>query len=97
MPGSSSFPLAGACAARLETHSPALAGVIYTGPGIGIAATGLLGGAVGRWGSDAGWIGFGIVALVLSALIWRVFDDGAMPIASGGLRAPAAPAAHDLG
>ena len=43
-----------------ETGAPALAGVIYTGPGIGIAVTGLLGGAVGRWGSEAGWIGFGL-------------------------------------
>ena len=62
-----------------ETNAPALGGVIYTGPGIGIAVTGLLGGAVGRFGSDAGWIGFGVVALVLIAVIWRVFDDGALP------------------
>ncbi|MEP6721758.1 MAG: YbfB/YjiJ family MFS transporter [Variovorax sp.] len=72
-----------------ETHAPALGGVIYTGPGIGIAVTGLLGGAVGRWGSSAGWIGFGIVALVLIAVIWRVFDDGA---AAAGTVAPVAAA-----
>ena len=59
-----------------ETHAPALQGVIYTGPGIGIAVTGLVGGAVGRWGSEAGWIGFGLLSLVLIAVIWRVFDDG---------------------
>jgi MFS family permease len=59
-----------------ETGSPALAGVIYTGPGIGIAVTGLLGGAIGRWGSEAGWIGFGLLSLVLIATIWRVFSDG---------------------
>ena len=61
-----------------ETNAPMLGGVIFTGPGVGIVATGLLGGLVGRWGSDAAWIGFGIVALVLIALIWRVFDDGAV-------------------
>ncbi|AMM26295.1 YbfB/YjiJ family MFS transporter [Variovorax sp. PAMC 28711] len=71
-----------------ETNAPALGGVIYTGPGIGIAVTGLLGGAVGRWGSEAGWIGFGIVAVVLIAVIWHVFDDGAAP----GLAGAAAPA-----
>lgn len=60
-----------------ETQSPTLGGVIYTGPGIGIALTGLLGGAMGRWGSEVGWIGLGMVALVLIAVIWRVFDDGA--------------------
>ncbi|MNU60777.1 Major Facilitator Superfamily protein [compost metagenome] len=59
-----------------ETNSPMLAGVIYTGPGIGIAMTGLLGGALGRWGSEAGWIGLGLLAVVLVAVIWRVFDDG---------------------
>lgn len=59
-----------------ETNSPTLAGVIYTGPGIGIAMTGLLGGALGRWGSEVGWIGLGLLAVVLIAVIWRVFDDG---------------------
>jgi predicted MFS family arabinose efflux permease len=70
-----------------ETHSPALGGVIFTGPGIGIAVTGLLGGVTGRWGSEAAWIGYGILALVLIAVIWRVFDDGA--VAATGAGAPA--------
>ncbi|CAA2105382.1 YbfB/YjiJ family MFS transporter [Variovorax paradoxus] len=73
-----------------ETNAPTLAGVIYTGPGIGIAMTGLLGGALGRWGSEAGWIGLGILALVLIAVIWHVFDDGERVPPSGG--APATPA-----
>ncbi|MDQ0591022.1 YbfB/YjiJ family MFS transporter [Variovorax paradoxus] len=82
-----------------ETNSPALAGVIYTGPGIGIAMTGLLGGALGRWGSEAGWIGLGLLAVVLVASIWRVFDDGELPSAGGSAgpsaaqASPAAPAA----
>ena len=59
-----------------ETGLPTLGGVIFTGPGIGIAVTGLLGGVVGRWGSSAAWIGFGVVAMVLIAAIWRIFDDG---------------------
>ncbi|MEJ7687173.1 MAG: YbfB/YjiJ family MFS transporter [Variovorax sp.] len=59
-----------------ETGAPALQGVIYTGPGIGIAVTGLLGGGVGRWGSEAGWIGFGLLSAALIAVIWRVFGDG---------------------
>ena len=85
-----------------ETHAPALGGVIYTGPGIGIAVTGLLGGVVGRWGSEAAWIGFGLLALALIALIWRVFDDGqhAAPSATAGASAaptivPSAHAASD--
>lgn len=72
-----------------ETHAPTLQGVIYTGPGIGIAVTGLLGGAVGRWGSEAGWIGFGLLSVALIAWAWRIFGDGAHAQAS----APAAVAA----
>lgn len=72
-----------------ETGAPALGGVIYTGPGIGIAATGLLGGALGRWGSEAGWIGFGLLSFVLIAAIWRIFGDGE----SADAGAPAASAA----
>ncbi|SFO57459.1 Predicted arabinose efflux permease, MFS family [Variovorax sp. OK605] len=76
-----------------ETNAPALAGVIYTGPGIGIAMTGLLGGALGRWGSEAGWIGLGILGLALIAVIWRVFDDGERaPAGTAGAAAPAAAA-----
>lgn len=74
-----------------ETNSPMLAGVIYTGPGIGIAMTGLLGGALGRWGSEAGWIGLGLLAVVLIAVIWRVFDDGERAGAPAG-GAPVSPA-----
>lgn len=72
-----------------ETGAPALGGVIYTGPGIGIVATGLLGGLATRWGAATAWIGFGLVALLLIAVIWRVFNDGhhAAAAASG---APAA-------
>ncbi|KWT65747.1 MULTISPECIES: YbfB/YjiJ family MFS transporter [unclassified Variovorax] len=64
-----------------ETHAPTLQGVIYTGPGIGIAVTGLLGGAIGRWGSEAGWIGFGLLSAVLIAGVWRMFGDGAHALA----------------
>jgi MFS family permease len=75
-----------------ETNSPTLAGVIYTGPGIGIAMTGLLGGALGRWGSEAGWIGLGLLALVLIAVIWRVFDDAERAPVGGAWARPVATA-----
>ncbi|MEJ8809686.1 YbfB/YjiJ family MFS transporter [Variovorax ureilyticus] len=75
-----------------ETGAPALGGVIYAGPGIGIAVTGLLGGTVGRWGSEAGWIGLGLMALVLVAVVWFVFSDGAQAHAAAASAAVAAPA-----
>lgn len=77
-----------------ETGAPALGGVIYTGPGIGIAATGLLGGLATRWGADAAWIGFGVVALVLIGVIWRVFSDGAPAVTRGAAQPTAMPASN---
>ncbi len=62
-----------------ETRAPTLGGVIYAGPGIGIAVTGLLVGVAGRWGSSAAWIGFGLVAVALTVAIWRIFGDGEQP------------------
>ncbi|MGF6568566.1 MFS family permease [Paraburkholderia sp. GAS333] len=50
-------------------------GVIYTGPGVGIVGTGLLVSVAGGYGATAGWIGFGLIALVLSILVWPVFSD----------------------
>lgn len=74
-----------------ETRAPALAGVIYGGPGIGIAVSGLLAGSVGRWGSEVGWIGFGLLSAVLIALIWRIFADGEASHVDAHVRQAAAP------
>jgi predicted MFS family arabinose efflux permease len=62
-----------------ELRANAWGGVIYTGPGFGIAATGLLVSAAGGYGASAGWIGFGIVSAVLTLLVWRTFE----PVATG--------------
>ena len=75
-----------------ETHSPTLAGVIYCGPGIGIALTGPFANAVGRWGADAAWIGFGVVAALLVVLIWPIFSDGYHDVVASGAVAPVAQA-----
>ncbi|WP_179708549.1 YbfB/YjiJ family MFS transporter [Paraburkholderia bryophila] len=68
-------------------------GVIYTGPGVGIAGTGLLVSAAGGFGPTVGWIGFGLIAAVLSVVVWSVFggasDGGA---ANASLRQGAAAA-----
>lgn len=66
----------GWCLARLAAlRQGHLSGVIYTGPGIGIALSGF--GAFAMTGSDAnwalGWIVFGISALVMTAAIWPIF------------------------
>jgi MFS family permease len=48
-------------------------GVIYAGPGVGIVGTGLLVSAAGGYGATAGWLGFGLIAVVLSIAVWPVF------------------------
>ncbi|WP_028220260.1 YbfB/YjiJ family MFS transporter [Paraburkholderia oxyphila] len=57
-------------------------GVIYTGPGVGIVATGLLVSAAGGLGAQAGWIGFGLICVFIAALVWPVFGDDAREAAS---------------
>jgi MFS family permease len=57
--------------AELGAHG--WSGVIYTGPGVGIVGTGLLVSAAGGYGATAGWIGFGLIAAVLSIVVWPVF------------------------
>jgi len=86
-----------------ELGAPAWAGVIYTGPGVGIIVTGLLVSAAGRLGAAAGWIGFGLICLALAAYVWPVFAaDPAGPreavaaraAEAAGRGAPAAPVAR---
>ena len=62
-------------------------GVIYAGPGIGIATTGLLVGAAGAHDASMGWLGFGIVSALLAACVWRTFAT--TPTAMG------TPASHE--
>src|SRR5215469_159719 len=48
-------------------------GVIFTGVGLGIAASGTLVPLLIRWGLFETWIGFGGLALVLTALSWTAW------------------------
>jgi hypothetical protein len=63
----------GWCLARLTTlGAPALAGIIYVGPGLGITVSGLAASAMvaGGWSAAAGWLAFALLAAVLTALAW---------------------------
>ena len=73
----------GWCLARLaRMNEAALGGAIYTGPGAGIVVSGLFASGMVQWGwhAQAGWIIFGVLAFVLSASVWRIFQ-GAGPAA----------------
>ncbi|WP_042270999.1 YbfB/YjiJ family MFS transporter [Paraburkholderia heleia] len=70
------------------------AGVIYTGPGIGIIATGLFVSAAGGLGARAGWIGFGLISALFAALVWSVFGDDMRALAPRSATRAAASVAH---
>ncbi|MBL0370733.1 YbfB/YjiJ family MFS transporter [Rhizobium sp. KVB221] len=70
---------AGWCLGRLEELGASrLGGVIFTGPGVGIALSGLSSYGISLAGgsSTMGWIGFGVLAAVLTILVWRIFHGG---------------------
>ena len=66
-------------AVRQASH---LGGVMYAGPGVGIAFSGLLAsGMVSlHWSAAAGWLILGVLACVLTALVWPTFYKTAAPI-----------------
>ena len=64
---------AGWCLVRLTAlGAPALAGIIFVGPGLGITVSGLAATAMVAAGGSAatGWAVFGVLAAVLTALAW---------------------------
>ena len=67
----------GWCLARLgERQAGHLGGIMYTGPGAGIALSGVLasGMVALHWKAAAGWLIFGVLACVLTAITWRTFS-----------------------
>ncbi|KVC59488.1 YbfB/YjiJ family MFS transporter [Burkholderia stagnalis] len=86
-----------------ELHAPQWSGVIYTGPGVGIVLTGLIGSALAGHPAAPGWLGFAALSAVLSAVIWRTFavtstaggpSPGAVPHAVAVARPAAATRGH---
>ena len=66
----------GWCLARLaERNASNLGGLMFTGPGAGIAISGVLasGMVALQWKAAAGWLIFGVLACVLTAIAWRTF------------------------
>lgn len=84
------------CMGRLaQLGAPALGGLIFCGPGLGIALTGLSASAMvaAQWSAAAGWAAFGVLASVLCAGVWRIFqgkEGGAAQAPAGDAAAPAA-------
>jgi MFS family permease len=55
---------------------PNMGGFIYMGPGAGIVLSGLLasGMVAWQWTAATGWLIFGLMAFVMTALVWRRLD-----------------------
>ena len=56
---------------------PAMGALIYVGPGAGIVASGLAASGLVAVGAQAsvGWLTFALLAVLLTALAWKVFDS----------------------
>ena len=57
---------------------PAMGGLIYAGPGMGIVLSGLLASAMvaWHWTAAAAWLVFGLLAVALTAAVWRMLRGG---------------------
>ncbi len=89
----------GWCLARLSAvGAPKLAGVIYVGPGLGIAVSGLAATAMVAGGLTAaqGWMASAVLALVLTAWVWPQLRGTVVPAAPTGAPAGAGGSAMAL-
>ena len=80
------------CMGRLaHLGRPALAGLIFCGPGLGIFATGLLTSAMVAvgWSAAAGWATFAVLAVLLCALVWPLVRGAEAPAGAAGATATA--------
>jgi hypothetical protein len=75
------------CMVRLVAlGQPALGGLIFCGPGLGIVLTGLSASAMValQWPAAAGWAVFGVLSMGLCAAIWPVLHGVAQPPVANG-------------
>ena len=85
---------AGFCLEQLTRRGvPGLGALIFIGPGLGIVLTGLTATALVQLQAPAaaGWAAFGLLAALLTGLVWRIFQaspGAAAPAPASGARAP---------
>ncbi len=81
------------CMVRLVSlGQPALGGLIFCGPGLGIVLSGLSASAMVAWGwpAAAGWAVFGLLSIALCVPIWPVLRGQAVPPAPSAAATAAA-------
>jgi hypothetical protein len=86
----------GWCLAQLaRLGAPALGGIMYAGPGAGIALSGLFASAMValQWTAATGWLIFGVLAAVLTASVWRTFQERGAGQGGAAASTPVTPSA----
>ncbi len=66
------------CLAHLaQRNASTTGGIIYAGPGVGIAVSGLFASVMVVYDYHAaqGWCAFGLLAAIVTVIVWRVFHD----------------------
>ena len=60
--------------------APSTGGLMFVGPGAGIVVTGLFASAMvaGHWSAASAWLICGVLAFLLSAAVWPIFDAPAV-------------------
>lgn len=92
----------GWCLSQLtRLGKPSWGGLIYMGPGVGIAISGLAGGSMlaHGWSSPAAWLSMGVLAVLGTALVWPVLGEPASHeerLAPAAQSADTATAGHGL-
>ena len=65
------------CLAHLaRLNAPTAGGIIYAGPGIGIAISGLLASfmVMMEWNAARGWLAFGMLSAITTFMVWKHFQ-----------------------
>lgn len=86
------------CMVRLTLlGQPALGALIFCGPGLGIALTGLAASAMvwAQWQAAGGWLVFGLLSMGLCLWVWPVVQGRAMALTQGSAPASTAAPAQD--
>ena len=85
------------CMVRLAVLGrPAMGGLIFCGPGVGIVLTGLAASAMvaAQWRAASGWVVFGVLSVLLCVGVWPVVRGRAVKADAGALPRAAAQAGN---
>ncbi len=80
-----------------QLHLPEMGALIYAGPGAGIVVSGLAASVLVQWHYAAamGWLVFGLLAALLSAMVWPVLRAAPLPLETAS-PPPSGPLANTL-